>query len=240
MFGRYDEDSREAALQKVANFLALTEKEAAVSPAAVRSGVKEVAKNPSGVWKFLTTPFRNISEGYSDYSRLANVRDTEVAALKSTLQEAAAANTAGKATPEITDAMAKKIWSKSQPIEGATTQNTQQLLSEARGRMIAGGLQVGIPTVAGGLYLKSKLKKEPPVRADVPYNLQGRPPVYVITRNGVHYGVPDTELQYLQKTSAAVPEFEGAITGVTNVMQKVKTPTLGQLRKSRGMPTTGA
>jgi hypothetical protein len=252
MFGRYSDEIREEGLKKIAALLSFDvdmQKIAAVpTAAAARGAVREIAKNSGGVIDFLATPFRNIRGGYADYTALKPTMQAEISALQKSLQEAATANAAGKATPEITESMAKNIWKKSTPIEGAAGTNTQQKIEEAKGRMIAGALQIGVPTVVGGVYLKNKMKKKAPapVRADVPYNMQQPPQMYVITRNGVHHAVPDSQYEYLQKTSAPLaPIYEGTITGLKNSLVASRPMkgleqglSVGKLRRARGIAPT--
>lgn len=247
MFGRLRDQDREEGLLKVAEVLSLYEgKMAAISPSAVRGTTRELAKNPGGFLEFLTTPFRNVSEGYKDYRKLAPIRDKEIAALQQRLQRAASESMAGGATPEITESMAKKVWKKAVPVSEKAAPNTQQRISEARGRMIAGGLQIGIPVVAGGLYLRSKAKENEGakvVNPQVPYNAQSMPPVYAVTRNGVHQLIPDRSIEYAQKVSAALPKFEGAITGAKAALtttENMAAPTINKLRRVRGMPKTAS
>jgi len=140
--------------------------------------------------------------------------------------------------------MAKKVWKKAVPVSEKAAPNTQQRISEARGRMIAGGLQIGIPVVAGGLYLRSKAKENEGakvVNPQVPYNAQSMPPVYAVTRNGVHQLIPDRSIEYAQKVSAALPKFEGAITGAKAALtsaDNMAAPTLNKLRRVRGITPT--
>jgi hypothetical protein len=241
MFGRYSDEVREEGLLKIAALLSLDgdlEKTAAALP-------RELAKNSKKVVDFLATPFRNISSGYRDYKDLSALRSVEVGNLRQALQGAATGNV-GAATPEITSTMAEKIWSKAAPLPNAPGPNTQQLLGEAKGRMIGGALQLGIPAAGLALYAKSKRNDARKAReaaraasmASVPYNMQAAPQMYVVTRNGVHQMVPHTQTEVSEKTSAALPKWNGAITGAKSLLAgtaEVATPTVGKLNKLRGI-----
>lgn len=244
MYVKYGDSERDAGFAKIAELLLLQgSKTAATVPPHLSSGVAQAGE---GVVNFLATPFRNMSSGLKDYKHLAMLRDHEVSSMAQKMQDAAKAMSPN-ADPVVTHTIAENIWKKALPAEGVTSPTTQQLLSEAKGRMIGGALQVGIPTVAGGLYLRSKLKKKrqeakvaAAVNPEVPYNMQKRPHILVITRDGVHHAMPDTELEYSEKVSAPLPKFEGAITGANAALtrtQNMAAPTLNKLRIARGVPT---
>ncbi len=123
-------------------------------------------------WDVVKTPFKNMSEGYSDWSAARKLKDQEIEGIGTKLRSSGVAlNTSN---PDL-KSNASKLWKSEQ--EGylssidklketpelygpQANKNTLYKIREARGRMIGGALQVGVPATIGALALKNRGNKE--------------------------------------------------------------------------------
>ncbi len=145
-----------------------TEKVASVNPFDLIIPQEKTAGVLKTTGKVLATPFKNIYEGTKDYFKLRPQRAEEIQNLHKELN-AVAENANGA----VTESMAKKVWKKAKPTmmeEGvkvpdlnAEARSTQHRIGEAKGRVIGGVLQAGIPGVIGYKMLKKPNPEAAPV-----------------------------------------------------------------------------
>jgi len=143
-----------------------TEKVASVSPFELVFPEEKTAGALDTAKKIVTTPFKNIYEGTKDYFKLRPQRAEEIKNIHKELNAVA-----GKHNGSVSESVAKKVWKKAKPTMmedgakvtdlNAEARSTQHRIGEAKGRVIGGALQVGIPSYIGYRMLKANPEPAP-------------------------------------------------------------------------------
>lgn len=136
-----------------------TEKVASVNPFDLIIPEDKTAGFVDKATKVLTAPVRNIYGGAKDYFKLRPQRAEEIKNLHTELNAIAE-----KHNGSVPESVAKKVWKKAKPTMmedgvkvtdlNAEAKSTQHRIGEAKGRVIGGVLQAGIPGIIGYKMLK--------------------------------------------------------------------------------------